>query len=166
MAAPDSLQTIAEVGIGLAGFSGLVVALRRDAGPLDEIQKFRLSLLFVLAFGAIFLSFLPDVLASLSVPEERIWFDSSASLFGYSLILLWWWFSGSRRHAKVVPEIFNWYAFTTMSVGHVIVLVLQLGALLGPFETRAPGLFMLGLVWYLIHAAQQFVRMLYIHPRK
>jgi len=166
VATPDSLQTIADIGIGLAGFSGLVMALRKDPGPLNDIQKFRLGLLFALALGATFLSFLPDLLASMNVPEYRLWFDSSATLFLYSLVLLWWWFGGSRRHAKVVPEIFNWYAFTTMSVGHVIVLVLQLGVLLGPFETRAPGIFMLGLIWYLIHAAQQFVRMLYIHPRK
>lgn len=165
MEAPDSLQTVAEVGIGLAGFSGLIMALRKDAGPPDSIQRFRLNLLFGLAFGAIFLSFLPGVLASMAVPEQRIWFDSSASLFTYSLLLMWWWFGGSRRHARVVPEIFNWYAFTLMSVGHVIVVVSQLAVMLGLFEARAPGIFTLGLTWYLIHAAQQFVRMLYIQPR-
>ena len=165
MATPDSLQTIAEVGIGLAGFSGLIMALRRNTGPPDDIQRFRLNLLFILAFGAIFLSFVPELLQSINVPEERIWFNASAALFLYSLVLLWWWFGGSRRHARVVPEIFNWYAFTLMSVGHVMVVVLQLAIILGLFETRASGVFMLGLIWYLIHAAQQFVRMLYIQPR-
>ena len=166
MESVDILQTIAEVGIGLAGFSGLIVALRRDAGPLDEVRKFRLKLLLLLAFGAIFLSFLPDLLAGMAVPAGRIRFDASASLFSYSIILLWWWFSGSRRLAKVVPEIFNWYAFTTMAVGHVIVVVLQLGVMQGLFEARAPGIFSLGLAWYLVHAAQQFMRMLFIQPRE
>jgi hypothetical protein len=161
----DSLQVIAEVGIALAGFSGLIIAFRKDRGPLDDIQKFRMSLLFLLAFGATFLSFVPDLLSNMAVPAPQIRFGASASLFLYSSILLWWWFRGSRRLAKVVPEIFNWYAFTTMSVGHVIVLVLQIGVVLGISETRAPGIFALGLVWYLVHAAQQFVRMLYIHPR-
>ena len=162
---PVSLQTIAEVGIGLAGFSGLVVALRRDRGPFDDVQKFRLSLLFKLAFGAIFLSFLPDLFASTAIPGMRTWILSSSALLLYSSYLLWWWISKSRRLARVVPEIFNWYAFTTMSVGHAIVLVLQIGILVGPLATRAPGLYSLGLVWYLVHAAQQFVRMLFIHPR-
>ncbi len=165
MEPPVSLQTVAEVGIALAGFSGLFIAFRKNTGPLDEIQKFRMSLLFLLAFGAVFLSFLPDLLTKMAIADERIWFDASASLFLYSIFLLWWWFSGARRHAKTAPEIFNWYAFTTMSVGHGIVLVLQLGVMFGLLEARAPGLFTLGLVWYLIHAAQQFVRMLYIHPR-
>lgn len=162
---PASLQVVAEVGIGLAGFSGLIIAFRKNAGPLDEIQKFRMSLLFLLAFGATFLSFLPGLLASMAVPAKTIWFDAAASLFSYSVFLLWWWFSGSRRLAGVVPEIFNWYAFTTMAVGHVIVLVLQLGIMLGLFEARAPGLYSLGLIWYLVHAAQQFVRMLFVHPK-
>ena len=56
---PDSLQTIAEISIGLAGFSGLVVALRKGSGPLDDIQKYRLRILFSLSFGAMFLS-LPE----------------------------------------------------------------------------------------------------------
>ena len=161
----DTLQVIAEVGIALAGFSGLFIAFRRKSGPLDDVQKFRMSLLFILAFGATFLSFVPAILADLSVPDEQVRAGASASLLLYSSFLLLWWFGGSRRLAKVVPEIFNWYAFTTMSVGHVIVLVLQLGVVLGLFDARAPGVFAMGLVWYLVHAAQQFVRMLYIHPK-
>ena len=35
----------------------------------------------------------------------------------------------------------------------------------GAIESRAPGVYSLGLIWYLIHAAQQFVRMLFIQPR-
>lgn len=42
---PESLQLIAEVGIGLAGFSGLIVALRKSGGPLEDIHKFRLRVL-------------------------------------------------------------------------------------------------------------------------
>jgi len=49
---PESLQTIAEISIGLAGFSGFVVALRKDSGPLDDIQKYRLRILLSLSFGA------------------------------------------------------------------------------------------------------------------
>ena len=61
---PDSLQTIAEISIGLAGFSGLVVALRKGSGPLSDIQKYRLRILFSLSFGAMFLSLLPDTLVN------------------------------------------------------------------------------------------------------
>jgi hypothetical protein len=162
---PDSLQTIAEVSIGLAGFSGLVVALRKDASPLDDIQKYRLRILFSLAFGAMFLSLLPDTLANFGIPDERLWFDSAAAIFVYSFLFIAWWIMSSRRMARVAPEIFNWSAFSTMATGHIIVLLLQLAVMLGFLENRAPGVISIGLIWYLLHAAQQFVRMLFIQPR-
>lgn len=162
---PESLQTIAEISIGLAGFSGLVVALRKDAGPLDDIQKYRLRILFSLSFGAMFLSLLPDTLVNFGVPDERLWFISSATIFAYSFLFIAWWIMSSRRIAQVAPEIFNWAAFSTMAAGHTIVL-LQLAVMLDFLENRAPGVISLGLIWYLIHASQQFVRMLFIQPKR
>ncbi len=162
---PDSLQTIAEISIGLAGFSGLVVALRNGAGSLDDIQKYRLRILFSLSFGAMFLSLLPDTLASLGVPDERVWLASSAAIFAYSFVFIAWWIMSSRRIARVAPEIFNWAAFSTMATGHTVVLLLQLSVMLGFLENRAPGVIAVGLTWYLVHAAQQFVRMLFIQPK-
>ena len=165
MSIPDSLQTIAEISIGLAGFSGLIVALRRNAGPLTDVQKYRLRILFAMTFGAMFLSLLPDLLLSFQVPEDRIWFDSSAAMFTYSLGFVYWMITRALRVAKVAPEIFNWLVFSSLAVAHIIVLLLQLGVVTGLIEGRAPGAFILGLIWYLAHAAQQFVRMMFILPR-
>lgn len=162
---PDNLQTIAKISIGLAGFSGLVVALRKGSGPLDDIQKYRLRILFSLSFGAMFLSLLPDTLANFAVPGERVWFASSAAIFAYSFLFSAWWIASSRSMARVAPEIFNWAAFSTMAAGHAIVLLLQLAVLVGFLDSRAPGVIVLGLTWYLVHAAQQFVRMLFVQPR-
>lgn len=162
---PDSLQTIAEISIGLAGFSGLVVALRKDPGPFDDIQKYRLRILFSLSFGAMFLALLPDTLVNFGVPDERVWFASSAAIFACSFLFMAWWIMSSRRIAGIVPEIFHWAAFSTMATGHTIVLLLQLAVMFGLLENRAPGVVTLGLTWYLVHAAQQFVRMLFVQPR-
>lgn len=162
---PDSLQTIAEISIGLAGFSGLIVALRKSTGPLTNVQKYRLTILFALTFGALFLSLLPDLLANFRVPGGRIWFDSSAAMFGYSLIFVSWMITGARQIAKVAPEIFHWAIFWTLTAGHIVVLLMQVAVMTGFIVERAAGAYSLGLIWYLIHAAQQFVRMLFILPR-
>ena len=162
---PDSLQAISEISIGLAGFSGLIVALRKNTGPLTDVQKYRLRILFSLSFGAMFLSLLPDTLVNLGVTDERVWFSSSAAIFAYSILFIAWWIKSSRQVARLVPEIFNWAAFSTMATGHTIILLLQLTVILGFLENRAPGVIALGLIWYLIHAAQQFVRMLFVQPR-
>ena len=160
-----SFEIFAEVGIGLAGFSGLIMALRKDPGPLDDVQKFRMGLLFLLAFGATFLSFLPSMYVSMGIPDDRVWVVAALSMLLYSVILMRWWFWRSHRFAKLVPEIFNWYVFTAMSVGHVSVIFLQLCVAFGMLSDRASGIYMFGLAWYLVHAAQQFARMLFIHPR-
>jgi hypothetical protein len=161
---PDSLQTISEISIGLAGFSGLIVALRKNPGPLTDVQKYRLKILFAMTFGALFLSLLPDLLLNFGMPNERIWFDSSAAMFVYSLFFVFWMIAGARRVAKVAPEIFHWVIFWSLTAGHSIVLLMQLAVMTGFIVERAAAVFTLGLIWYLIHAAQQFVRMMFILP--
>jgi hypothetical protein len=162
---PDFLQTIAEISIGLAGFSGLIVALRKTPGPLTDVQKYRLRILFALTFGAMFLSLLPDLLVNFGIPDHRIWFVSSAAMFAYSLIFVSWMIAGARRLAKVVPEIFDWLRFWSLTGAHIVVLLLQFAVMTKLVVDWAPGAFSLGLIWYLMHAAQQFVRMLFILPR-
>jgi hypothetical protein len=160
----DFFQTIAEIGIGLGGFSGLVVALRRDAGPLTDVQKYRLSILFSMSFGAIFLSFVPDLYINLGMPVASLWIFASSLLATYSILFLFWWIRASRRVAKVAPEIFSTGPFVFMSTGHVVVLLLQLGVIFGVTDDSRSGFFSFGLVWYLISGSQQFIRMLFIQP--
>ncbi len=162
---PDFLQTIAEISIGLAGFSGLIVALRKTPGPLTDVQKYRLKILFAMTFGAMFMSLVPYLLLSFQVPEDRIWFDASSALFAYTLTFVIWGITRMRHVANLAPEIFNWWIFYSLMFGHFLVLLLQAAVMTGFIENRAPGAFSLGLIWYLIHAAYQFSRMLFILPR-
>ena len=108
---PNSLQTIAEISIGLAGFSGLVVVLRKIPGPLTDVQEYRLRILFAMTFGTMFLSLLPDLLLNLGVPDNRIWLVSAAAMFVYSLIFVSGMITCARRVAKVAPEIIHWLIF-------------------------------------------------------
>jgi hypothetical protein len=72
MLIPDSLQTIAEISIAFAGFTGLVVAMRKNEGPLTPVQKYRLQILLSLAFGAMFLSLLPDLLQDHAIKSVAV----------------------------------------------------------------------------------------------
>ncbi len=120
---PQSLQTIAEISIAFAGFSGLIVALRKSARPLTEIEKFRLQILLTLAFGAMFLSFFPEVLESLGVGEHETWVYAGSALCVYSTIFLAWWIYASRKFARAFAEIFHWSAFFRMTAGHLAVML-------------------------------------------
>ena len=161
----ETLATIAQIGIALAGFSGLVVVLRRDKGPLNEIEKYRMSVLLATAFGAMFLALLPDTLTYLGLTGDGIWRLSSAFLAVFSVLFILIWVWSSRRFFRLAREIFSVPAFSLVVAGHVTNLVLQLLVSFGFFSRGQAGIFVLGLVWLLAHASQQFIRMLFIQPR-
>ena len=165
MEIPGFYQTIAEISVAIAGFSGLIIALRKDAGPLTRVQKYRLQVLLLLSFGAMFLSLVPEFLLYWHIPDEILWRMFDVVLIVYSLAFLSWWVSDSMRIRDTDPEIFNWFAFSRMIAGHVIIVLVLLSAVLplpGPPIVAACSL---ALLWYLVHAAQQFTRMLFIRPR-
>jgi hypothetical protein len=164
MSIPQSLQTIAEISIAFAGFSGLIVALRKRTGPLTELEKFRLQTLLSLAFGAMFLSFLPEVLGSLGLGAQDTWVYAASALCLYSVVFLVWWVSASRSFARAYPEIFNWSAFSRMTVGHIAIILLQIANIFSLIADTGATAYVIGLIWYLIHAAQQFARMLFVQP--
>ena len=162
----ESLATIAQIGIALAGFSGLVVVLRKNAGPLNTIEKYRLSVLLATAFGAMFLALLPDTLHHLGFRGDLLWRASSALLLLFSVIFLFAWILSSRWFFHVAREIFNLRAFSLMTVGHLVNSLLQSMLTFGLWGDGKPGVYLLGLAWLLAHASQQFVRMLFIYPKE
>jgi len=164
MDTPESLQTIAEISIAFAGFTGLIVALRKNDGPMTAVHKYRLQILLTLAFGAMFLSLLPDLLGNYGFPPEHIWPLSSAVLSVYSVVFLYWWITSSRRIMQSYPALFNWFAFSRMAAGHVLVVLLQLTVVFSLIRDIGAAAYISALIWYLLHAAQQFARMLFIQP--
>ena len=160
----EILTTIAEIGIALAGFSGLVVVLRKNDGPLNAIEKYRMSVLLAMAFGAMFLALMPGILMRLGLSGDILWKVSSALLVVFSIIFVLAWVLSSRRFFHVAREIFNVPAFAAMTIGHLVNMLLQTGVVLGLWADQSIGVYLLGLAWLLAHASQQFIRMLFIQP--
>lgn len=162
---PGYLQTVGEIGIGLVGFSGLILALRKNAGPLTDTQKYRLQILFSLSFGAMFLSFLPELLFNFGVGADVVWQCSSALLSLYSLSYLAWLFSRTIGIKKSNPEIFTWTIFWSITAIHLIVLLMQFAHIFSVLDIAGAAVYSLALIWYLMNSAYQFVRMLFVPPR-
>lgn len=165
MEIPGSLQTVSEVSIAFAGFSGLIVLFRKKAGPLTDVEKYRLKVLLTLAFGAMFLAFMPELIQYFGAPAKKLWILASCILSIYSMVFLIWWIAASRQLMKSVPEIFNWFAISRMAVGHIVVVLLQFGVVFSLIEQSSIGVYIAALLWYLVHAAQQFTRMLFFQPK-
>jgi len=162
---PQYLQTIGEIGIGLVGFSGLILALRKSVGPLTDIHKYRLQVLFSLSFGAIFLSFLPELLFGFGVSASSLWKFSSACVSLYSFVFLTWWFTRTNAVKKSNPEIFTWAVFWTVAFAHIFVVFVQFAYIFSIFDIADAAAFSLALIWYLLHSAHQFIRMLFVQPK-
>ena len=68
----DGLGAIAEVAIGLTGFSGVFVALTRT-GAFAPPEAVRLSFLLYTTLGSLFLSLVPHALFTASLSDVLAW---------------------------------------------------------------------------------------------
>jgi peptidoglycan biosynthesis protein MviN/MurJ (putative lipid II flippase) len=87
MEATDELLTIAELAIGLAGFSGIVVAFSPQRG-LRDVARFYFIALITCSFTAVLLAFLPSFFHHGGVVGTAMWKSSSVvMLFLYVLVI-------------------------------------------------------------------------------
>ena len=162
---PEALSTIAEIALGLAGFSGVVVVLGRQPGTFSSVEAGRLVLLLASSIGAMFLALLPLSLAPLGLSESVLWRTSAGTFVAFCLG--YGWIGNSR--VKIVrahaPEIYSFAVsvFNYSTVGTAVAL--QLVVLARP-EDLGPGFYVLGLLGLLLTATVQFVRMLFVRPQR
>lgn len=99
----DSLPTIAEIALGLAGFTAVVAAFTRPGG-LAAADRWRFVVLFGIAIQVLLLSFVPIALRSAGVSELITWRASSAafaSVWGATGFLV---FRTLRSRWRMDPE--------------------------------------------------------------
>jgi hypothetical protein len=99
----DILSLFAELTVGLAGFSGIVVALgRRQSAQLSPLDQQRLANLLKHAFSALFWSLFTITLLQTAFPAEALWRSASA---GWALTgAIWLARDWSRLRALPRPE--------------------------------------------------------------
>lgn len=164
MDAADSLSTIAGATLGIAGFSGIMTAFMQRPGRLTTVETYRVAVLLGVSFGGMFLALVPMLLELFGVTEPALWSRASGVMTLYSLVAVSALLGSSRLIARRAPEIFNRYVFIAITLGHVLNLGLQAMNTLRPDPASASGIYVLGLLWYLVHAAVQFSRMLLVQP--
>jgi hypothetical protein len=73
MEAEGILTALAEVAIAIAGFSGIVVALKRRGEAWSESDKTRFSVLLQISLSCVFWSFTPIVLYLVNTSAVSVW---------------------------------------------------------------------------------------------
>ena len=81
MNAESFLSSIVEIGIGIAGFAGIIAAIRAQrltSWPTE--QRLRLQILFFASAAAIMFALLPAFLIETGLPEAAVWRTGSAGM--------------------------------------------------------------------------------------
>ncbi len=161
MEAESALQIIAEVAVGLAGFSGVVAAFHRrsdDAwGPID-VMRFRIML--GTSLTALLLSLLPFALHHIGLSSTTTWATCSAAFALYIAIVVP---LDVRRGARIGsagdPEFRQSIAIVIGSLLAGVFLLQVLNVLEIGFN-REVGPFVFGLVVLVGVCAFMFLRLL------
>ena len=155
------LNTLAEVAITLAGFSGVVVAFRlRGAHSWSPTELRVLWLLIGDSFLVLFFSLLPFPLAIANWSDEALWGFCNALLGSWFIIGNLLALRGERRDraaqqlitVPVITPIF--YVIVIVAIAMGIVLWLSTLDLLVP---RGQAVYVLGLIALLAFAAVEFL---------
>jgi hypothetical protein len=86
----DALTTLAELFIGIAGFSGIVVALSGASVASDPLDRFRVLALLMLALGGAVFAVLPLILSDAGLSLERTWMFASGAYSAYFALVVAW----------------------------------------------------------------------------
>jgi hypothetical protein len=160
----DVASTIAEIAVGLAGFSGLVLVLDQRRNRLTGLEKYRLILLLTPSLLALFLALAPLALLETGIGSTVLWRAASGVQALICVGLVAGFAPWTRRVMQEAPEIFHWPQLTLVTGGYLLNGVFQGLHAVGLFGSPNPGVYLVGLVFLLLHAGQQFVRILLVHP--
>ena len=147
------LSSAIEAGIGIVGFSGIIVAISsRGQGEWSSVDRVRLYSVLGSSFGPIFFAFLPFILLSAGMPIVLTWRICSA-FFGLSLAVIV--MIRFRQFKRASPEFSRHDLAILVYASGLVILAIANFAIIG-----ADWPYLVCVVGGLAIAAYQFVRLL------
>lgn len=149
----DSLLVFGEIGVALAGFSGITVAIgRRAQGHWDEVDRNRLQDLLIASLGAACFAILPIVLTKSGMTDGLALRFCSAVFALYLLVAAATILRGGGGRLG--------YAAWILMIPMVLVIAMLGLAAAGILSRVIEFPYYLGLFWLLFLAATNFVTLL------
>lgn len=97
MTSSDALLTIAEMAVGLAGFTAIVGTFARH-GALSKLDRYRFIWLFISASVTALLAFVPIILSEGGLDGITLWRASSSIMIVIWLVQVGTWQTRFRRN--------------------------------------------------------------------
>ena len=164
MSEHETLTSVAEFAIALAGFSGIVVALGKQPGRWAPADRYRLLNVLIFAFGAGFMAYVPMGLAHAGLAGSHLWRVSSGLFLCFAVPGAILMFVRTRALPEDVRSLVNplvrLISYTTSAVGILAQVLNLLGLGLEPQFS----VYFLGLVLLLLNGSIQFTRILFVRP--
>jgi hypothetical protein len=157
MVEKDLLLTIAEVAVGLAGYSAIVGLLGNRSGRSDiKVDSLRLQVMLEVALLAAAAAFLPVLISLFEFEVWTTWRIATAAWLALAIpseITAWFRTRNmpDMKLDRLNVNTVNW-AFSLLSDGIMFLVMI------GLFEARAGALYMVGIFLYLAVAAILFVQ--------
>jgi hypothetical protein len=159
----SALLTFAQVAIGLAGFSAILVALSGKPHQWTPVDAFRIRNILAFTFQSVFLSLMPFVLAFFSLTASTVWQVSllilAIATFGSVLLVL----GGVYRLSPSERAVLNVVVVSTIVATLCFMAAVELLAACG-IVRPASGVFFLGLVVLLGISTVLVARFLFARP--
>jgi hypothetical protein len=154
IAGESILQTLAEVSIAFAGFSGVVGVFGGGSALSDAERMLRVRMMITASLAAFFSSLLPLVLGQFDSASQRVWLLCCASLSVFFVVNSFTVYRRTSALAAVGKYSRPWFASVIYAINALIALALMLAA--GPF---LPGhsVYIGAIVWQLVLASLQFL---------
>lgn len=160
----NALIVIAEIAIALAGFSGIVIVLRRDVDQISSLAYFRQWRLLETSLATVLFALIPFALHYLGIDEFELWREASGGLCTYVVCAQFYMFVGWWEQWKYAA-ISWWFNAPVLLVQFTVVVMLALNAIAVGLDGEF-GPYFAALVWYLTLSALYFARLLLLHHRQ
>ncbi len=158
----DSLILVVEAGVGLAGFSGITVALSGDTKNWTFAERLRIGNMLFHFFFSVFMAF-TFIVVSEAMDEESALRVSSAVAALVWIVAMAYLLRAAVPLFKSPTAIYNPYIASFITVSNVIAILFLIANTFGFFTNTGTPLIG-ALVWSLLIGAFNYVRILFIRP--
>ena len=159
----EILLAFAQLSLGLAGFSSIVVALSGSPHSWTPLDSFRIRNMLLVSFLALFVSLLPVVLEQLSMPETSSW---RVSLVAIGLVTSIVALTGLRSFRELSAQerlaVRPMWFYSLVATLLVVATIELIASFSSTFE--AAGVFSAGLLVLLGLSAYLVFRFLFARP--
>ncbi len=172
MMIPDALLTISELGLGLAGFSGVILVFEGSPETMHPVDWTRIRMLLTVSLGTMVLSLVPFGLEMFDSMEPGLWRVACGFSATWNIVMGAIFFpdvlrlTRDERAQLFAGERVGYILTSILFALGIIAFLAHLLFAAGALGGNGAGLFFLGTVWLLVLAAYLFASLVFDRPMR